>query len=151
MKRSTMIFTVGVLLAMVISGAAFLLSQYKKKALSEAVTACLKWGSDQPLYDPKAVPWKPPPGDMVCDPQDLVNVIPAIPALQPGATLDKPDIGYGYQLEVAAAQRGLFDPIDWFIGAAILAIASAVPWFWYFMLRRLAEVRAAIGGNPPDG
>lgn len=38
----------------------------------------------------------------------------------------------------------------WFV-AAIVAILGALPWAWYFLLRRIAELRAAIGGNPPKG
>jgi hypothetical protein len=37
------------------------------------------------------------------------------------------------------------------LAAAIIAILSALPCFWYFLLRRIAELRAAIGGNPPPG
>lgn len=36
-------------------------------------------------------------------------------------------------------------------GAAVIAILGALPWAWYFLLRRVAELRAAIGGKPPSG
>jgi hypothetical protein len=35
--------------------------------------------------------------------------------------------------------------------AAIIAVLGALPWVWYFLLRRVAELRAAAGGNPPTG
>lgn len=35
--------------------------------------------------------------------------------------------------------------------AAIIAILGALPCAWYSLLRRVAELRAAIGGNPPAG
>jgi hypothetical protein len=34
--------------------------------------------------------------------------------------------------------------------AAVIAILGALPWAWYFLLRRIAELRAAFGGNPPS-
>jgi hypothetical protein len=34
--------------------------------------------------------------------------------------------------------------------AAIIAILGALPWAWYFLLRRIAELRAAISGHPPS-
>jgi hypothetical protein len=37
------------------------------------------------------------------------------------------------------------------LAAAIVAILGALPWAWYFLLRRVAELRAAIGGKPPSG
>ena len=37
------------------------------------------------------------------------------------------------------------------VAAAIVAILGALPWAWYFLLRRIAELRAAIGGKPPAG
>jgi hypothetical protein len=33
--------------------------------------------------------------------------------------------------------------------AALLAILSVLPWAWYFMLRRIAELRDARTGKPP--
>jgi hypothetical protein len=38
----------------------------------------------------------------------------------------------------------------WTRRAAIVVLAVlATPWLWYFLLRRIAELRAAILGNPP--
>jgi hypothetical protein len=33
---------------------------------------------------------------------------------------------------------------------AVLAVLAA-PWLWYFLLRRVAELRSAISGDPPSG
>jgi len=35
--------------------------------------------------------------------------------------------------------------------SAIIAILCAIPWMWYFLLRRVSELRAAIAGMPPNG
>ncbi len=37
------------------------------------------------------------------------------------------------------------------VAAAVIAILGALPWAWYFLLRRIAELRAAISGDPPSG
>lgn len=38
----------------------------------------------------------------------------------------------------------------WGLRLALTVLAlSAAPWLWYALLRRLAEVRTALGGNPP--
>jgi len=34
---------------------------------------------------------------------------------------------------------------------ALTAIAGAVPWAWYFLLRGITELRGETGGNPPAG
>ena len=35
--------------------------------------------------------------------------------------------------------------------AFVVFVLGALPWAWYFLLRRIAELRAAISGNPPTG
>jgi len=35
--------------------------------------------------------------------------------------------------------------------ALLIAMASVLPAAWYFLLRRIAELHAALGGNPPTG
>jgi len=37
------------------------------------------------------------------------------------------------------------------VSAAVIGILGALPWAWYFLLRRIAELRAAFSGNPPAG
>ena len=34
--------------------------------------------------------------------------------------------------------------------ALLVAALFAVPWFWYFLLRRIVELRNAVGGKLPD-
>jgi hypothetical protein len=53
------------------------------------------------------------------------------------------------QILVAEAKSKYY---DWPARAAwVVALLSAVPWLWYFLLHRIAELRGAITGNPPDG
>src|SRR5260370_14028948 len=37
------------------------------------------------------------------------------------------------------------------LAAAVIGILGALPWTWYFLLPRIAAVRAASTGNPPPG
>ena len=56
---------------------------------------------------------------------------------------------YGHVPDAEAALRASksWPPVV----AAVIAVLSALPWLWYFLLRRIAELRAAIGGKPPSG
>jgi uncharacterized membrane protein len=50
----------------------------------------------------------------------------------------------------SAVQVGARSSEKWSrVTAAVIAVLGALPWAWYFLLRRIAELRAAIGGNPP--
>jgi len=54
----------------------------------------------------------------------------------------------GTQAQIVAAQHNLRNSEDWpFALAAIVFIISAVPWGWYFLLRRIRELRDAIAGK----
>ena len=56
----------------------------------------------------------------------------------------------GLQAKMISAHRATLRFSQWPVPAAfILLIAGAVPWLWYFLLRRIAELRSAIGGKPP--
>jgi hypothetical protein len=80
--------------------------------------------------------WSPPASDLICDAKELT----ALPDLK------------GDQADIASASRDAQESRTWprLLAVAVLCL-SAVPWLWYFLLRRIAELRAAIGGNPPAG
>lgn len=54
----------------------------------------------------------------------------------------------GLQEQLVTTQRALVDSRQWpiFLGTAI-ALFLAIPWTWYFLLRRLREIREAITGK----
>ena len=56
----------------------------------------------------------------------------------------------GIQKTLATTYRDKLQTENWSILAAGLLVISAVPWLWYFLLRRIGELRAAIRGNPPS-
>lgn len=54
----------------------------------------------------------------------------------------------GIQAEIVAAQREVIYSNDWYYGlAAGLLLLSATPYAWYFLLRRIRELRNAIVGD----
>jgi hypothetical protein len=73
---------------------------------------------------------------MICDPRQLTDV--TVP---------------GVQRDIANAYREAWTPVpEWPKPVALVLVAFGLaPWAWYFLLRRIAELRAAIGGNPPAG
>jgi hypothetical protein len=51
---------------------------------------------------------------------------------------------------VTAAHRAARTSLAWTKRVALLLLGVAVaPWVWYFVLRRAAELGAAISGKPP--
>jgi hypothetical protein len=59
----------------------------------------------------------------------------------------------GIYAELLEADRTLAASRSWHTGpvAFVVLCLSALPWAWYFLLRRIAELRSAIGGDPPQG
>jgi hypothetical protein len=72
-----------------------------------------------------------------CDPQVLATAT---------------DVRWVYA-DLLAADRAVAEArsVPFRLAALAIAVVSALPWGWYFLLRRIAELRAAIGGNPPAG
>jgi hypothetical protein len=71
-------------------------------------------------------------GKMTCDPIELA----------------RSDRYTGIQGQLAAAERDLLRWDNWpqISGIAILLLCS-LPWFWYFLLRRIREFREALLGK----
>lgn len=54
----------------------------------------------------------------------------------------------GIQAEIVATQRQTSVSEYWtYIGALAVFLLSAIPWLWYFLLRRIRELREAILGK----
>jgi hypothetical protein len=129
MRRSTVIALVGSGASLLIGGGAYLLEHHRNIALASAVERCHAEAVEI-AKNPDAFDF-----EMICAPSELASG----PALK------------GVQAEVAAANAATFDSVRWIAGAFVLFAISALPWVWYFLLRRIAEVRAAIAGSPPAG
>jgi hypothetical protein len=79
---------------------------------------------------------------LVCDPVYLKNDVDTAPA---GA---QKDLGAAQLVLETAIARTNGPSILWpYALAAMIGVFSAVPWFWYFLLRRLAELRQAVLGR----
>jgi hypothetical protein len=72
---------------------------------------------------------------IVCDSETLVTLDPLS----------------GVQADIVNAQRAVADSrtLPNLIAFAVFAAASTY-WSWYFLLRRISELRSAFGGTPPD-
>lgn len=107
------------------------------------------------------VPDPPAKWALECDPNKLVS-ISDLPPLPPGLKLDQPqhagsinldDTGnlIDIQAKIVDVDRAVRNSKS---SPAPVALAlfglSAMPWLWYALLRRIAELRAAVGGNPPE-
>jgi hypothetical protein len=56
----------------------------------------------------------------------------------------------GIQADILNAHKAVAASKTWPTPAALVLLGiGATPWLWYFLLRRIAELRSAIGGKPP--
>jgi len=73
-------------------------------------------------------------GTLVCDPDDLESL----------------EQTAGIQAEMVEAHRAAkASRLAMLVPALVLLCIGAVPWLWYFLLRRVAELRSAVSGKPP--
>jgi hypothetical protein len=93
-------------------------------------------GSEGPWtkYQSEAAKWAAAP--LVCDPETLGDL----------------DGSVGIQAEIKSAVTAVRESKNWGIPSVALFVLGigAIPWFWYFLLRRLSEIRAALAGNAPN-
>lgn len=71
---------------------------------------------------------------MLCDPLELFP-------------LDERVIGVQKELVEAVKARDVSNTHHWYSAAIFFALALAIPYLWYFLLRRLREVRDAVTGR----
>lgn len=54
----------------------------------------------------------------------------------------------GIQVQIVKTQEEIWSSSEWlFFLAALVLLLSAIPWAWYFLLRRIRELRDAITGK----
>jgi hypothetical protein len=116
------ILAAGVSISILIGVAATVMSQHRQQALENLVTQCLS--------ENEQIKGKLSGVFRECDPY----------ALPSGMT----DRHAGVQAKIVAANQTQVDASHWIRFSLVLAGVSGVPWLWYFLLRRLAEVRAAL-------
>ena len=72
---------------------------------------------------------------LVCDPVDLRR-----------STSDSPAVGIQAQIVSASSAAGTYFDVSLYL-AALIAIVFAIPFAWYFLLRRIRELGDAIRGK----
>jgi len=83
----------------------------------------------------KGPDWVSGPPKMVCDSETLVQLDPLS----------------GIQADIVNAQRAVADSRTLpNLTALVLFGAAATYWAWYFLLRRISEIRSAFEGKPQD-
>jgi len=132
MRRSEKILLVGCCISVAVFGIGAL-NTHRLAARTSALEAQCEVSNLPPPFVPDKEPWK---GDnLVCDPNDLDGLSPL----------------KGIQASIVQAHSSERSFREWPLPVALVLLAlSAVPWLWYAFLRRMAELRAAIGGNPPE-
>lgn len=86
----------------------------------------------------------------------------AVPPLPPGYKLDPPVCNVSELIRLGAytGLQGRLIEAHWateasrempIFLASLISALSLVPWVWYFFLRRVAELRAAMSGKAPHG
>jgi hypothetical protein len=96
--------------------------------LREVQAACVEEGNREiePIKDAL----------LICEPAQLAEIE------RPNEPLK------GVQAQIAATQRDLSDSESWPTPVAVaILFFSCVPWVWYFLLRRISELRDAIIGK----
>jgi hypothetical protein len=122
MKRSTGILIGSIAAAGLVLAAGVMNTKHLQRAAHDERARCeLLVGREPPGQ------WAPPPGDY----EEVAACY---------KSLDRRGVGV-----ISASEK--WPPV----AAAVIAILGALPWAWYFLLRRIAELRAAVSGNPPSG
>ena len=129
LEKPTIILLGGVLTATLVFGIGKANIYRLKKNLRNLQTECIEEGNKEALV-------KSFGGVLICDPMDLYL----------SESSKNPHVGI--QAKLVAAQKDVLKSEDWFLPVAIVVLViSALPWLWYFLLRRIRELRDAILGK----
>src|SRR6266705_4095908 len=129
MSIPSKLLATGIIAAVVWLAAGGLITMRMNAQLNSLVAAC-RDRNEKAQHSDSTIPWEKDP--LICDPQELA----ALPA------------SVGIQAQIVAAHKRLIGFKQWLpiTGGAIVA-ASAVPFLWYFLLRRIRELSGAIVGR----
>ena len=135
MQRPTKVLLVGFAVAALLAGAAFLISYRADQAVATAIAAC-NAESDRHELRPAnpAEPWMS--DRLLCDESDFY-----LPVTHKWVGTQKA-IADTIASRSASAAPGILYGI-----AVLVAFLALIPWTWYFLLRRLREVRDALTGR----
>ena len=128
MDKPTKIFLGGVICAAIIAAVGFANTHRLESKVRDLEALCVEEGK----LGPQEKGWK-----AACDAEDLAEI-----ERQTGPILK------GIAGRVLAARReALASKGQLFPAAAGVLVFSGVPWVWYFLLRRIRELRDSISGK----
>jgi hypothetical protein len=129
MDRPTKILIGGALCAVLVVVGGYGNTYRLESKLRDLEAACIEEGKRETLA-------KTFGGVLVCDAKSLVR---------PDRESDP---SKGIQSQIVSAQRDVSSSEGWYFGvAAAILILAGIPWSWYFLLRRIRELRDAISGK----
>lgn len=128
MQRSTKLLLCGVFVAALVAGGGYANTIRLESKVQEVEEKCIEESKRELAKTPRVT--------LLCDANELARL----------ETDSKPTPGV--QGQVISAYKAAQESRDWplFLAAAI-ALISAMPWGWYFFLRRVSELRDAIVGK----
>jgi len=128
MSKPAKVFFLGVVLSLIVMAVGYALDKREQAALGALIAKC----KTETMGAPK-VPWhKYQEAPLVCEPAELV---------------DYPDL-IGIQKEIRQSYWGRGDDFFWSKLLAVLLLGVfALPYAWYFLLRRVRELVKAITGK----
>lgn len=128
MAKSTRFFLVGLVVSLIVYGFGIVCSKFEESKINLLVKQCVKesHGSERPDLE-----WLNS-YVMVCEPQDLVRRSELI----------------GIQKDIV----GLYLGKNWVVYvcgnlALVILVVFSMPYSWYFLLRRMIEIRKAVLGR----
>ena len=129
MDKATKILLGGIVTAILVVGVGYMNLVKSKSELSDLVAQCQSMNTRASVPKDKDG-WESAP--LVCNPEDLSIFESQV----------------GIQAKIVDTQR---HGEKWFEQAMLVAIGvailSGIPWAWYFLLRRVRELRDAISGK----
>ena len=128
LEKPTIVLLGGILAAALIVGAGFANRYRLESNLRNLQAECIEEGKKETLA-------KSFGGVLICDPMELYL-----------SESQNPHVGI--QAKLVAAKGEVLETGEWFIPIAIaVLVISALPWSWYFLLRRIRELRETILGK----
>lgn len=124
MKQANKIFLSGAICAVIVASGQFVYNSWLEHDVRQLEIDCIREGKQERF-------------PLLCDGEEIEKLQSHGPAV-------------GIQAKLLAAHRELrqarFNP-DFLTIAFVVFTVSAVPWLWYFLLRRLRELRNVIAGS----
>ena len=129
-SKASKIFFAGIVIASFVSAFGFLNTNLHESKVHKLESECAEeWKQDKSKLASEVALYG---GTLVCDAQSLSSG----------------DGNVGIQAKIVQAQNEVLSSKEWpYFAALLVLIFSAVPWAWYFLLRRIREVRDAVAGK----